>query len=111
MVHVGKGVYAGFAVIGHLAAYAVYYAGSTCGCGNFTGLEYIKRKGIVGLVAGTVGNGNAFLKTQFRCSPGAYPSLLCKGRADVGQNRLVKAKIIEEFFVYAALLEVLEHTL
>ena len=45
------------------------------------------------------------------CSETLHPALLCEGGADVGQNRLVKTEVVEEFLAYAALLEVPEHTL
>ena len=64
VVNVREGIHAGERVIVHFVDNAVHDAGSACGRGNFPGIEDVQAEGVVGLVAGAVGYGDAFLEAQ-----------------------------------------------
>ena len=68
VIDMRKGVYAAFGVVVHFAQYAINNSGSAGGGGNFSGVEHIQGKGVIGLVSGTICDGRTLGQSGFgRC--------------------------------------------
>ena len=96
-------------VVVHLTVHAVYHAGRSGGRSNFTRIEYIQGKGIVGLVAGTVSDRRTFFQTQLCGCSSIDTSLLGESRFDVGNQRGVESIIVHQKVGNPVVLEIPEH--
>ena len=111
MVDVGEGVDTALGVVVHLTKHSINH--SRCsGCrGNFSGIEHIEAQGIVGLVAGTVGDGGSHGQSGLFGSLCRHLTLCAEGGHDGGEHRAVEAEIVEQEVGGLVLLEVPEHAL
>ena len=111
MVHVREGVHAGEGVVVHLAYHSVHHSGGAGGGGDFARVEDIEAEGVVGLVAGTVGDGDASREPDFVGSGSAEPALLSEGRTDGGDDTFVESEPVQQPGRERTLLEIPEDTL
>src|SRR5690606_19433555 len=56
VIDMSEGVDSRFLIVHKLVTHAVDYSGGSCGCGHFSGLQYIKRQRVVRLIARFIGN-------------------------------------------------------
>ena len=109
VIDVRKGIDTRFRVVVHLTVHTVNHPRSTrCGC-YFTGVEYIQRQCVVGLVAGTVCDRRSLFQTQLLCGSGVYTALLGECRSDVGYQRGIETVIFHQEVCYPVVLEIPEH--
>ena len=92
----GEAVDALFDVVGELVGDAVDDAGGAAGRGDVAGLEDVERKGVVGLVAGPVGNGGAGGQPEGGGDGGRHGGLQAEGGRERGEEGGVDAPVLEE---------------
>ena len=92
MVHVGEGIHARERVVGHLADDAVDHAGGAGRGRDLPGVQHAQAQGVVGLVAGPVGDRGSFLQAQLLCGSTGQEALLAEGRPNLWQDCLVETE-------------------
>ena len=111
MVDMGEVVDTRLGVVAYIADYAVDHTRGACGRGYLTGVEYIERQSVVGLVAGAVCDGDTLGEAKFGGSLGCDGALDGECRHDFGQYVGGKSEVIHQEGSGSTLLEVPEHHL
>ncbi len=111
VVDVGEVVDTRLGVVAYIADYAVDHTRGACGRGYLTGVEYIERQSVVGLVAGAVCDGDTLGEAKFGGNLGGDSALDGECRHDFGQYVSGKSEVIHQEGSGSTLLEVPEHHL
>ena len=111
MVHMREGVHAALRVIIDGAVDAVHDAGSS-GCGSdFTRIEHVQGEGVVGLVAGAVGDRGAGGEAQDLRRFLRQVALLAEGGTDLRDEVRVEAELVQQAVGHLVLAEIPEDAL
>ena len=86
VVDVSESVYTALRVIVDITQHTIHDTRSSSGRGNLSWIEHIEAKGIVGLVACTVSDGSAFLKTCLGSSLRRHSALHAERRHDIREK-------------------------
>ena len=111
MVHVREGVHAALRVIVDRAVHAVHDAGGAGGGGDFARVEHVQGEGVVGLVAGAVGDRDAGGEAQDLRRFLGEVALLAEGGTDLRDEVRVEAELSEQAVGHLVLAEIPEDAL
>ena len=109
MIDMCKSVDPTFRIEANLAQHTIYHPACSCRGSNGARPQHIQRKGIVWLVAGSVGDGCAGLQPKFCGSLGTHLTLHTEGGHDWGNQRIVEAEMRHQRLGYTIFPEVPEH--
>ncbi len=109
MIYMGKGVDTALRIIIDIPEHTVYHTRrSGCGC-NFSGIEYIERQSIVGLITCTISHRDPFCQPKVSSRLGCDTPLYGECRHNLRKDIGIKPEVIKEESCRTALLKVPKH--